>query len=219
MSPARAGRARRASAPSAHSVGIVSQVENARNDAMTDPKLKNLSGAKLQQRYVKRGLPPLLATAAQQLHDFGYVTAETQAALERSGVTLPQAWRQTGAQAIHRAALGRCGSRTRRHVRPVAATAGVSVPRRGRARRRRRRPRTRATTTGRPARRTSRARPGPVSRRRSGPALRASRSACSNKPLGVQVNRQTRAARGGSAGSRITRRSRASRSRRQLHAG
>jgi hypothetical protein len=44
-----------ASAPSAHSVGIVTQVENARNDATTDPKLKNLSGAKLQQRYVKRG--------------------------------------------------------------------------------------------------------------------------------------------------------------------
>jgi hypothetical protein len=89
-----------ASAPSAHSVGIVTQVENARNDAMTDPKLKNLSGAKLQQRYVKRGLPPLYATAAQQLHDFGYVTPETQAALERSGVTLPAAWRQTGAQAF-----------------------------------------------------------------------------------------------------------------------
>lgn len=88
------------SQPTAHSVGIVSQVENARNDAKTDPKLRGLSGAKLQQKFVKRGLSPLYATAAQQLHDFGYVTAEVQAALERSGVTLPAAWRQSGAAAL-----------------------------------------------------------------------------------------------------------------------
>lgn len=94
------GRAAGKKGPSAHSVGIVTQIENARSDAASDPKLTTLGGAKLQQKFVKRGLPPMLAQAAQQLHDFGYVTPATQAALERAGVTVPAAWKRTGAQAL-----------------------------------------------------------------------------------------------------------------------